>query len=1111
MSTILVVDDRPSNRDFLLTLLGYLGHRLLEAGDGAQALELIRSARPDLVITDILMPTMDGYEMVSRVRADPQLAATPVIFYTATYSEAQAMKLAASCGVDTVLPKPSDPDRILAAVNRALHPDQQAATIDAEPSAALEAIDSGRARSALDATLRDLQGVRAEFDAIAERGGAAPSEQDRVTNLSKEFSDNVSRLQRVTSRMSALIEVGFAMNLERNPERLVNLFFAAVVDVIDSRVAAVAMLDHEESAWRQVISRGVSADVFRRNDVYGGALGSLLTRPRTIRAGGADVEAQDAIPGHPPFDNVLAMSIASPDRIYGWILFADRIGADQFSQEDELLAGIMATELALRYEHTMLFDVVQRHAASLQIEVSERRRAQEALLESEGRFRQLAENIREVFWLTDASKNQMLYVSPAYEEIWGRSVIGVYGQPQDWIEAIHPDDRARVREAAHAKQTRGDYDEEYRIVRPDGSVRWIRDRAFPVREVDGTVVRVAGVAEDITERKREEQKLERLTRMYAVLSGINATIVRVADRGHLFQECCRIVVEEGRFALASVRLVDPLEQRMKPAATAAANHAGSGGSANGLASLDDRLEGRSPAALAVRERRAIVVNDVNAVSPIDQADVYLRQGIRSIAALPLMVGAELVGTLDLHSTEPEYFDQEEMRLLLELAGDISFALEHIRRAEKLEYLALFDSLTGLANRTLFLDRLGQRLHLAGQAGEQVAVVVSDIERLRTINDSLGRHAGDAVLKQLAERLARGAAREELARVGGDHFAIVLAAIKAEPDVGLRIERMWRDCTSEPFAVEGSDLRIATKAGIALYPKDGADAESLLRGAEAALRRGKETGERYVFHAPEMTSISSEKLSLENSLRRALEHDEFVLHYQTQLDLDTRRLVGAEALIRWQSPDQGLVLPGRFIGLLEETGLILDVGAWVLRRAVRDHRQCTGQGIALPRIAINVSSIQLRQRDFVAVVKEAISEEATPTRLDLEITESVLMEDVEGNKDKLKALRNLGVRITIDDFGTGYSSLSYLTKLPVDSLKIDRSFIAGMLSDPDTMTLVSTIVSLAHSLRLTVVAEGVETEEQASTMRLLRCDQAQGYLFSRPVPLEQLALVLRVNG
>jgi EAL domain-containing protein (putative c-di-GMP-specific phosphodiesterase class I) len=205
-----------------------------------------------------------------------------------------------------------------------------------------------------------------------------------------------------------------------------------------------------------------------------------------------------------------------------------------------------------------------------------------------------------------------------------------------------------------------------------------------------------------------------------------------------------------------------------------------------------------------------------------------------------------------------------------------------------------------------------------------------------------------------------------------------------------------------------------------------------------------------------------------------------------------------------------VLPGRFIRLLEETGLILDVGAWALRRAVQDHRRCTRQGIVLPRIAVNVSSIQLRQRDFVDLVRQTISEEDIPNGLDLEITESIIMEDIADNVDKLKALRDLGVKISIDDFGTGYSSLAYLTKLPVDSLKIDRSFIAGMLNDADTMTLVSTIVSLAHSLRLTVVAEGVETEEQAKTLRLLRCDQVQGYLFSRPVPLEQPALVLRVN-
>jgi diguanylate cyclase (GGDEF)-like protein/PAS domain S-box-containing protein len=1113
MATILVVDDRPSNRQFLVTLLGYSGHELLEAADGAEALRLIASARPDLVITDILMPTMDGYEMVSRVRADPRLAATPVIFYTATYSESQAMKLAASCGVDAVLAKPSDPERILAAVDQALNPGERAASGDARQPPRLEPMDPGfgPVDSALAASLRDLQSVKAEFNAIAKRGTGTPSEPDRVADLSKEFSENVSRLQRVTARLSALIEVGFAMNLERDPERLLNLFFAAACDVIDSKVAAVAMLDPAESTLRYVLAWGVDAGIFRNiGDVYAGPLGSLLTLPRAIRGRRADLGAEELVEGHPPIDSVLAISIASPDRIYGWIYFADRIGADGFSQEDELLAGILVTELALRYEHTMLFDVIQRHAASLQLEVTERRRAQAALLDSEGRFRQLAENIQEVFWLTETSKNEMLYVSPAYEQIWGRSVIGIYEKPQDWLEAIHPDDRQRVMVAAHTKQVQGDYDEEYRIVRPDGSIRWIRDRAFPVREGSGEVVRVAGVAEDITDRKHEAQKLQRLTRMYAVLSGINAAIVRVGSRGDLFRECCRIVVEAGHLKLACVRLIDPPGRRLKTAATTGSNGL-SGSAPSGPPMIDDRLEGGSPAAIALRDRRAIVVNDVESDLSTDQQAAYREYGVRSIAALPLMVGTEPVGTLDLHSAESGYFDQEEVSLLLELADDMSFALEHIETAERLEYLALYDSLTGLANRTLFLDRLGQRLLRAGQAGEKIAVVLADIERLRAINESLGRHTGDTVLKEVGARLTRGAPREDVARLGSDLFAIVLAAAKGESDVARRVERMWRQCIGRPITIEGSDLRIAARAGIALYPKDGTAAEALLRSAEAALRRSKETGERHVFHAAEMTSLSAEKLSLENSLRRALENHEFTLHYQTKLDLDTRRIVGVEALIRWHSPDQGLVLPGRFIRLLEETGLILEVGAWALRRAVQDHRRCTQQGIVLPRTAVNVSSIQLSRRDFVDLVRQTLSERDIPNGLDLEITESMIMEDIADNIGKLKALRDLGVKISIDDFGTGYSSLAYLTKLPVDSLKIDRSFIAGMLSDADTKTLVSTIISLAHSLRLTVVAEGVETEEQAKTLRQLRCDQAQGYLFSRPVPLEQLALVLRANG
>jgi EAL domain-containing protein (putative c-di-GMP-specific phosphodiesterase class I) len=323
----------------------------------------------------------------------------------------------------------------------------------------------------------------------------------------------------------------------------------------------------------------------------------------------------------------------------------------------------------------------------------------------------------------------------------------------------------------------------------------------------------------------------------------------------------------------------------------------------------------------------------------------------------------------------------------------------------------------------------------------------------------------------------------------------------------RVETLWQKCFADPFLVSGEDLKIAAKAGITLFPNDGAEAEVLLRNAEAALVKAKALGEQHLFYTSSLTARSGEQLMLENRLRQALERAEFVLHYQPKLDMESGQVAGVEALIRWQSPELGLVPPMKFIPLMEQTGLILDVGAWALDKAIEDHLRWTNLGLSAPRVAVNVSAIQLRRRDFVSMVEGALKRGATPPGVDLEITESLVMEDIESNMQKLKEIRNLGLSVAIDDFGTGYSSLGYLAKLPVQTLKIDRSFIITMLSDPDTMTLVSTIISMAHSLRLKVVAEGVDQEEQAKMLKLLRCDEVQGFLFSRPIPFEQMTVLL----
>ena len=603
----------------------------------------------------------------------------------------------------------------------------------------------------------------------------------------------------------------------------------------------------------------------------------------------------------------------------------------------------------------------------------------------------------------------------------------------------------------------------------------------------------------------QREKIERLTRVYAVLSGINALIVRVRDRDELFREACRVAVEAGEFRMAWLGVVDRQAMQVKPVAW-------QGVGSDYIQLMPLELSDAAPeryglASRAVNERKSMIVDDMTQDPRILLRKEALERGVRSLALLPLIVAEEAVAVLALYAGEVGFFDEEEMKLLHELAGDIAFALDHIEKANRLDYLAYYDQLTGLANRRLFLERLNQIIHAAGPAGENVALVLADVERLTTVNESLGRQAGDALLKQLAGRLARGADPSELARVGADDFAVVLPSVKGKSEVTRRIERLWHGCFADAFRLGKSEVRISAKAGVALFPDDGADAETLLRGAEAALRKAKRTGERHVFHALEMTAKTAEKLTLENQLRQALERDEFVLHYQPIADLETRRIAGAEALIRWQSPELGLVPPMKFIPLMEETGLILPVGAWALRRASLDHRAWVDQGLKAPRIAVNVSPIQLRQRDFVGIVEQAIIEGVAPTGIDLEITESLIMEDIQGNIEKLKSVRGLGVSIAIDDFGTGYSSLGYLAKLPVQTLKIDRSFIITMLKDPDTMTLVQTIISLAHALRLKVVAEGVDAEDQARILRLVRCDQMQGYLFSRPVPFDQLTALL----
>ncbi|HTD73042.1 MAG TPA: EAL domain-containing protein [Steroidobacteraceae bacterium] len=679
------------------------------------------------------------------------------------------------------------------------------------------------------------------------------------------------------------------------------------------------------------------------------------------------------------------------------------------------------------------------------------------------------------------------------EEVMGRNVFRVL------LRFERGDSESRLATLLNA--TGDKWLQENEIFTRVGERRLMRWNSLKLRSETGQVIGMASVGEDITERRQAEARIAYLNRVYAVLSGINTLIVRVRDRDELFREACRIATTQGEFPLAMMGVVDRSARKIVTVALEGKDPwvvtaikavlSVSDGSVNAMVEE------------AVRTKLPAIANDSQNDPRVAFRAKHAELGCGSMVVLPLIVADEVACVLALYAREKHFFHEEEMKLLTELAGDIGFAVDHIETQERFDYLAYYDALTGLANRNLFLDRLAQHMRSAVTSGQQLGLFLIDLERFKNINDTLGQPAGDELLRQVADWLKQTVGDADLlTRFSADHFAVVLPNVRHEDEVGRQVERTLDAFINHPFRLNDQEFRIAAKIGIALFPHDGTDAATLFKHAEVALKKAKVGGDRYLFYAQRMTETVAGRLTLENQLRQALDREQFVLHYQPKVNIATGRLAGAEALIRWNDPATGLVPPARFIPILEETGLIYEVGRWAVHKAIADYLRWIRAGLAAVRIAVNVSPQQLRHRDFVADIKLAIGvDPVAADGLELEITESMVMQDFKHNIVSLHSIRALGVCIAIDDFGTGFSSLSYLAKLPVDTLKIDRSFITDMEAGQEGSALVTTIISLAHALKLNVVAEGVETRDQLRLLKSLSCDEYQGYLFGKPVPAE----------
>ncbi|WBL79885.1 EAL domain-containing protein [Bradyrhizobium xenonodulans] len=618
------------------------------------------------------------------------------------------------------------------------------------------------------------------------------------------------------------------------------------------------------------------------------------------------------------------------------------------------------------------------------------------------------------------------------------------------------------------------------------------------------------------ERARTEAQKERLTRMFAALSATNEAIVRAKSRAELFDLVCQAASTGGKFTSTTIALASADSDQL---AIVAAAGPSAETTRNVRLSIDaDRPEGRGMSGTAFRTRRPCVSNDYVNDSRVSAFHAVLQgDGARSGAAFPLITHDRAVGVMIYMSIEQDTFTTEFVELLQRLADNVSFAMENFDRAdekneadERVEYLASHDSLTDLPNRETFNGLLREAIGEAQRHDHRFAVLFIDLDRFKVINDSLGHEAGDLLLLEVANRL-RGALRESdvVARLGGDEFVVILDQCGEIDDVQ-HIATGLLAALAEPMELAGHECHTTASIGIAMYPANGSDAQTLTKNADMAMYLAKEDGKNgYRFFSKEVTTQSIERLSLESALRRALEREQFSLNYQPKVDMETGQITGVEALLRWTHPDLGSISPAQFIPLAEETGLIVPIGRWVVKEACAQAMAWQRRGLLPVSMAVNLSPRQFVDEHLLQDVDEALAASGmSPVLLQLEVTESMMMRNVGRALKVLDAIQSRGIRLAIDDFGTGYSSMSLMKHFPIDTIKIDRSFVRDLPQDSEDQAIAQAIISMGKALGMTVVAEGVENAEQEAFLRTHGCDEMQGFLISKPVPAKQMAELLR---
>ena len=787
------------------------------------------------------------------------------------------------------------------------------------------------------------------------------------------------------------------------------------------------------------------------------------------------------------------------------VLMDDRIGRPirrLARVAGKISMGDLGARTRLNYERDELGELAQAFdamASNLQRRKQETEQATRELRNSEERLRLVAKASNDAIWDLDLITEDLTW-SEQFATLFGYRQTDIEPGMASWNNRVHPDDKQWVLNSIHGLIDRGGdvWAEEYRFRRGDGSYAYVLDRGYVVHDNLGTPVRMIGSVMDLTERKQIELTLSKKYDQLQAIYRLTEVVNQAGTVEAVYQEALTTLQNALRADRASIVLFD--EQGVMRFVV--------------WRGLSDRYrraaDGHSPWAVQETAAQPILVADAEHDASLETFRETLRQeGIRALGFIPITYQKKLLGKFMVYYNQPHAFSGEEIQLAQTVSSHVAFAIERAQQTAKLEHQALYDSLTDIPNRTLLHDRLRQAISAAQRTRTSLALLLIDLDRFKEINDTLGHARGDLVLKQIGPRIQAVLRQSDsVARLGGDEFAVLLPTVSSPSHAVLTAGKILQ-ALQTPFPVEGLELEIGASIGIVICPEHGAEAELLMQHADIAMYVAKQQGGGYTVYVPELDRHSPQKLTLMGELRHAIEHDELVLHYQPKLSLKTQSIIGVEALVRWLHPQRGMLYPDQFILLAEQTGLMKPLSLWVIDRALSQHSAWKRGGLDIS-MAINLSARNLHDPELPSLVGELLQRHQTsPGSLDLEITESAIMADPIRALEVLTRLSAMGVKLSIDDFGTGYSSLAYLKKLPVDTVKIDKSFVMDMTKDEDNALIVRSTIDLAHNLGVEVIAEGVEMHEAWVELSILGCDAAQGYYINRPIPATEF--ITWLNG